>query len=237
VRRLDEQADAVLARAPDVVCLQEVTATTLPRWRERLADVGLADVRCEPPAPPRRLAVLLAARELGAAPGVQVPRPESVAAGEVGGVLVVGAHVPNAANGWVKVETLEALAAHLREAGDRPRVLCGDLNTPRREHADGTVWTFARDGRGRLRAERGERWDAGERAPWSVLDDAFRRDHPPGDGVASWTWRRWRGGYRLDHVLVSADVDVRACDYHHAWREDGLSDHSAIEADVAARSR
>lgn len=158
-------------------------------------------------------------------------------AGEVEGVLVIGAHVPNAANGWVKVETLEVLAAHLAAAGERPRLLCGDLNTPRREHADGTVWTFARDGRGRLRPERGERWDSGERAPWGALDDGFRRLHPPGDGVVSWTWRRWKGGYRLDHVLVSPDVDVGDCRYHHRWRESGLSDHSAIEADVAARSR
>jgi hypothetical protein len=38
---------------------------------------------------------------------------------------------------------------------------CGeiDLNTPRKEHADGTIWTFARDRYGRLRLDRGELWD------------------------------------------------------------------------------
>jgi endonuclease/exonuclease/phosphatase family metal-dependent hydrolase len=65
-----------------------------------------------------------------------------------------------------------------------------------------------------------------------VLDDAFRRLHPPGDGEISWGWRRCKGGYRLDHVLVSADVRVDRCEYHHAWRLEGLSDHSALEADL-----
>ena len=64
-----------------------------------------------------------------------------------------------------------------------PRVLCGDLNTPRREHADGSVLTFAHDSSGRLRPERGERWDAAERALVHTLRDehgwvdAFRALH------------------------------------------------------------
>ena len=65
--------------------------------------------------------------------------------------------------GLAKVLTHEAVYRHLRP-GRGPRVICGDLNTPRREHADGSVWTFARDRYGRLRPERGERWDAAERA-------------------------------------------------------------------------
>jgi endonuclease/exonuclease/phosphatase family metal-dependent hydrolase len=153
-----------------------------------------------------------------------------VQAARIGGVLVVGAHVPNAANGWVKVTTLAGLAAHLAGV-EGPRVLCGDLNTPRRELADGTVWTFARDGRGRLRDSRGEPWDEGERAPWRVLDDAYRRLHPPGDGVVSWAWPHG-GGWRLDHVLVSPELEVRRCEYLHEWRLAGLSDHSAMECEL-----
>ena len=60
-------------------------------------------------------------------------------------------------------------AGHARGAPRRPRgrrpaprVLCGDLNTPRREHPDGRVISFARDTRERLREERGERWDDAE---------------------------------------------------------------------------
>jgi hypothetical protein len=43
----------------------------------------------------------------------------------------------------------------LASARRAPRVLCGDLNTPRRELPDGDVITFARDSRSRLRPERG----------------------------------------------------------------------------------
>lgn len=225
MQRLGEQAEAVLSREADVVCLQEVTKTTLPRWREVLG----GEVLCALDAK-RRLSVLLAGGT--EAPGPEVERPESVRAARVDGALVVGAHVPNAANGWIKAHTLAALGAFLA-AQDGPRILCGDLNTPRREHADGTVWTFARDRYGRLREERGEAWDDAERAPWTVLDDAFRRLHPPGDREISWGWQRWSGGYRLDHVLVSADVAVERCAYLHDWRLDGMSDHSAMEADLS----
>ena len=58
----------------------------------------------------------------------------------------------------------EAVARWLAELPAAPRILCGDLNTPRRELPDGDVLTFAHESSGRLRPERGERWDAAERA-------------------------------------------------------------------------
>jgi exonuclease III len=38
---LEAQAGALARQDPDLVCLQEVRATTLPRWREALAANGL----------------------------------------------------------------------------------------------------------------------------------------------------------------------------------------------------
>ena len=103
--------------------------------------------------------MLLAARALEPLPGLlPVPWPETALAARVDGIEVHTVHVPNAANGAIKPETLAAVRAGLAAAG--PRVLCGDLNTPRREQPDGTVWSFARDSRGRLREERAELWDA-----------------------------------------------------------------------------
>jgi hypothetical protein len=67
-----------------------------------------------------------------------------------------------------KARTHEAVFAHLAvSAPGRLRLLCGDLNTPRKEHPDGTIWTFARDRHGRPRPERGE---LGRRATprWSL---------------------------------------------------------------------
>ena len=93
--------------------------------------------------------------------------------------------------------------------------------------------TFAHDSRGRLRPERGERWDRAERALVKDLGwvDAFRALHGYGDRSASWTFAKDRGGWRLDHILVTGLRPVAAA-YAHDWRRAGLSDHSALIADL-----
>jgi hypothetical protein len=116
-------------------------------------------------------------------------------------------------------------------------LVCGDLNTPRREHPDGRVWTFARDGYGRLRAGRGERWDAAERVLVKRREDhgvrdAFRSLHGLEQRKPSWVWRRWGGGYRLDHLIGSAEVKASVCGYVHQWRDEGLSGHSSLVAQI-----
>jgi exonuclease III len=137
-----------------------------------------------------------------------------------------------------KVRTHEAVYRHLADTPQPyARILCGDLNTPRKEHTDGSVWTFARDRHGRCRPERGERWDRAELALIRGLEaygyrDAFRLLHPDDLDELSWEWARWGGGYRLDHLIVSANVVVHECRYEHRWREQGLSDHSALIARV-----
>jgi exonuclease III len=149
-------------------------------------------------------------------------------------------HVPNAANGWVKVETLQALRRGLGAPAAASRVVCGDLNTPRRELPDGRTISFARDSRARLRRERGEEWDVAELGVVPGLQevgfvDAYRTLHGYASRSPSWTWKRiagHNGGWRLDHIFVSHELTVLACDYHHDWREQGLSDHSALEADL-----
>ena len=132
-----------------------------------------------------------------------------------------------------KIRTHEAVAAHLRHPADVPRVLCGDLNTPRREHADGSLLTFAHDSNGRLRPERGERWDAAERALIRELGwiDAFRTINGYGTRDASWTFKDDKGGWRLDHVLVDG-LEVVAAAYAHEWRRAGLSDHSPLVVEL-----
>ena len=45
------------------------------------------------------------------------------------------------------------------------------------------------------------------------------------------------GGYRLDHLIVSAEVTVPVCGYLHEWRDEGLSDHSPLVAHVTWASR
>jgi exodeoxyribonuclease III len=246
--RLAEQAFALAGREPDVVALQEVTARTAAMWRAAMATAGLPYVACSldaadrrrEPSARRRTGVLLAAREplASVADPLPVPWAETALGAVVDGVRVDTVHVPNAANGWVKVRTLQAVRAGA--AGGGPRVICGDLNTPRREHPDGSVVSFARDSRERLRPERGDEWDAGELGVVPGLRDlgyadAFRATHGYERREPSWTFRRIAGhggGWRLDHIFASAGLRVVACRYHHAWRDDDLSDHSALEADL-----
>ena len=245
VTRQPEQAEAIAAVGADVVALQEVTARTLPMWREALETMGLAQSETALEGAPvvegrRPLGVLTAARgpirRLPSPP--DVPWPERLLCCLLDGVEVVNLHSPIApAPGLAKIRTHEAVAAYLASKPDAPRVLCGDLNTPRREHPDGDVMTFAYDSAARLRPERGERWDRAERALVHGLRqrgwvDVFRELHGYGEREASWTFRQNRGGWRLDHVLALGLRPVAAA-YAHEWRIEGLSDHSALVVDLA----
>jgi exodeoxyribonuclease-3 len=244
--RLQEQADRVLELEPDVVCLQEVTPVTAEPWLEWLAAARLSGVLAPLPATregSRPLAVLTASRDpVEVVPVANVPWPERVLAVRTGPLEVVNVHSPVSPKPELaKVRTHEAVYAHLR-SGAGPRVVLGDLNTPRKEHPDGSVWTFARDRYGRLRPERGERWDAAESALIRGLGpdgfrDAFRELNGFDSEEPTWEWPRWGGGYRLDHLIASAEVDVTECTYRHDWRrEDRLSDHSALVARLSVRT-
>jgi exodeoxyribonuclease-3 len=252
VRRMPEQAARVARLRPDVVCLQEVTAGAAALWEHALRSLGLEHV-CHPPGPDpaaeprgRRLAVLTAARAaVAGVAGVDgVPWPErALVVRFENGLELVNVHSPiSQTTGLVKVQTHEAVHAYLATRAEMACALCGDLNTPRREHPDGRVWTFARDRYGRLREERGERWDNAELALIRGLDpygfrDAFRALHGYSEREPSWEWPKWGGGYRLDHLIVSSRVRVSACSYEHEWRRAGLSDHSPLVAELEAERR
>ena len=240
VGKQPEQAEAVAGVRADVVCLQEVTVRTEPLWRASLRAAGFECVETAiaglPPKPTkRRLAVLTAARgPLARLPTPDVPWAERVLCCVVDGIEVINLHSPIAPSPELaKIRTHEAVAAYLRGASPRPRVLAGDLNTPRRELEDGTLLTFAHDTYGRLRPERGERWDLAERALVRDLGwtDAWRALHGYGARDASWTFKDDRGGWRLDHVLLDGLTAVEST-YRHDWRRAGLSDHSALLVDV-----
>ena len=245
VGRLQEQQERVIALAPDLICLQEVTLTTLSSWEQRLAEAGWAHSAAAAAAPAalagrlRPLLAFTAARSpLAVLEVPDAPWPERVLAVRLDGLELFNVHSPTSPKpGLAKVLTHELLAQRL-SAGVGPRVLCGDLNTPRKEHADGRIWTFARDRYGRLRRERGERWDQAELALIKGLEqhgfrDAFRATHGLEVRELSWEWPRWGGGYRLDHLIVSAEVEAGDVSYLHDWRRDGLSDHSPLRADLS----
>jgi exonuclease III len=236
----------VIAESPDVVCLQEITKTSAPLWREALKIAGLghiamADIAARPDVR-RPLGVLTAARvPLEEIPIDALAWPERVLSVRVGEAEVVNVHSPvSPSPGLAKVLTHEAVFAHLASAAGHPRVVCGDFNTPRSEKPDRTIWTFARTQHGKLRPERGERWDVAELALLRGLEehgfrDAYRELHGWDHKNPTWEWPRWGGGYRLDHLVVSREVQVESVEYRHEWRRDlRLSDHSALVADLRA---
>ena len=63
----------------------------------------------------------------------------------------------------------------------------------------------------------------GASAPWLA-----RRIPPPARVQAhDRSWMAPPGyGWRLDHVIASAELEPVACEYVHDWRDQGLSDHS-----------
>jgi exodeoxyribonuclease III len=242
VARAPEQADLVADAGFDVVCLQELTPATAPVWAARLDTAGYRVRVAEMPSvreSSRPLGVLVAARSaLEPVTVADLPWPERVLAVRIDGVEVVNVHSPISPKpGLAKVLTHEAVFRHLATPAAQPRLVCGDLNTPRREHPDGSVWTFARTRSGVLRAERGERWDAAETALIRGLEshgflDAFRDRHGHAVKEVSWTWPSG-GGYRLDHLIVSAEIAVEDCRYLHEWRtQRKLSDHSPLCAEL-----
>jgi exonuclease III len=245
VTRRPEQVAAVLAADADVIALQEVTPTTVGPWTQDLEQAGyhvLTTADGPRPAGRRRLGLITAARTpLSAAPPVDAPWPERVLVARTAGLRIYNVHSPiSQSPNRAKVRTHEAVFEHLSR-GRGPRVLCGDLNTPRRETTDGEVLTFARTSSGNLRPERGARHDRAELALIKGLEphgwrDAFRSLHGYGPRDRSWTWPNG-GGYRLDHVIVSRGIDVRRCEYLHEWREHGLSDHSALLAELRIAAR
>src|SRR3954452_16735817 len=154
VRAQPEQAAVLAAINADVVALQEVTSRTAPLWRASFSTVGLLTVDALDGLPAgksrRRLAVMTAARgELERLELPEMPWPERVLRCRVDGLEVINVHSPIAPSPELaKIRTHEAVATFLTRPSDRPRVLCGDLNTPRRELADGTLLTFAHDSKG-----------------------------------------------------------------------------------------
>jgi len=244
VGRQPQQAEVIARAGADVVALQEVTPRTLEAWRASFRALGFAG--CESsldgvaaPSGRRRLGVLTATRaplrRLGPPPGV--PWAERVLCCALADLEIVNLHSPIApAPELAKVRTHEAVAAYLATKDGGRRVLCGDLNTPRRELSNGEVVTFARDSAGRLRPDRGERWDRAELAlvqglPRRGWVDAFRALHGYAERQASWTFADDRGGWRLDHVLVHGLRPIASA-YAHDWRRAGLSDHSALVVDL-----
>jgi len=148
------------------------------------------------------------------------------------GLTVASIYVPNGGKDFpAKVRFLEAMdayAAKLQTDG-RQTILCGDLNIARTER---DVHPKERKPRaiGQLPEERAML----ERIIDRGLVDVGRAVDPDNDGLFTW-WAPWRNmrqrniGWRLDYVLASVALAarVKSCPVQH---EVGTSDHAPVVA-------
>ena len=214
--RLAEQAASLASRELDVVALQEVTDATLPLWRAVLERIGLPHVRASldsadprrAPASRRRTGVLVASRAELRDPFVTLPVPWAETALSPRSPTPPSAQSrstaftsPTRPTAGLRPIRSRLFAPGLQVAPRMARVVCGDLNTPRRELESGEVVSFARDSRGRLRPERGPEWDEAELGVVPGLRDLGYRD-------------AYRPPPRLR--IARAELDLAA--HRRAWR-------------------
>lgn len=251
--RRTRQLEALKERGPDIVALQEITPDAAAIYRNGLADLGLMYVADSFDllkdqvlwTGSRKYGVMLASRwpfKNKPQCNVSLPWPERTLWGTIvspgGEIEIITTHIPVGSHGYeVKIVTLEGIFnALVNMAGNR--ILCGDLNTPKKEFSDGRVMTYgqAEDSDGQLiTGQRWEAWDAGERNVLQGLakygmEDIYRKLNSYEAVDFSWYDNSGQKGYRIDHIIASSSLHFTACKYIHEWRDTGLSDHSAIEA-------
>ena len=215
----------------DVFTLQEVSTLRTASAKIELARVGLSHVissKATGQGSPFSMMVASRWPVTERMPhDVDVARPDRVQVVIIhtphGDVELVHVHVPAARSSGVatKVSTYEGLARYLATNRSTPRVLCGDLNTPKHE-SNGHIeyWGNARQ----QRAERGV-IEGGEA---SGLRDAFRALHP---STAIGSWRASKTvTRRYDHVFASFHFEPVAAAYGdlEAIAEAGVSDHAPL---------
>jgi exodeoxyribonuclease-3 len=151
---------------------------------------------------------------------------------EAPGVTVASIYVPNGGKDFpAKMRFLEAMAeyaAGMREAG-RTIVLCGDLNVARTERD-----VHPKERKPRAIGQLPEERELLERIIGTGLVDVGRALDPDNDGLFTW-WAPWRNmrerniGWRLDYVLASTTLADRAVSCP-VQREVGTSDHAPVVA-------
>lgn len=251
-RALDQQIEALARRQPDLIALQEVTAKNLGTVRDLCTEIGLPHILDSKvvKAVSHRGYVVIASRwplrrkrrisALHPLPCTEATNTALVDS-PFGMIEIHAVHVPNMSNpDGMKWDFLEELCSRLSRRCRHHRILCGDFNFPQRELPEGVVITFGERIRtdGTFYVQRGrERQATAERNILVGLSDYDLRDvYRTLQGFTpqehSWVaYNRGRAfGFRLDHILASRSLNPQECRYLHPFREDGLSDHSPIEA-------
>ena len=184
---------------------------------------------------------------------IEIPFPERLLSGfiESTSIEIHTTHVPpGSSNGVIKVEHFEGLFNYLSKRKDKNMILTGDFNSPKLELDTGEIITWGQkigaSGKTRISVNpkwkhqcSGERWDSAERNIIENhkalgLQDAFRITNGFKDTSGSWVTNKGQGR-RYDHIFPSENLIVNSAFYNHEPREEKLSDHSPLIAELSIR--
>jgi exodeoxyribonuclease III len=219
---------------PDILCLQEIKATTdqLPVW---LCD--MEGYWCYWHGTKGYSGVALHVNQKHAADRPAFAHPafdyeSRIAAVDVDGVTFASIYVPNGGKDFpAKMRFLESLRDYTADllAAERRVVLCGDLNIARTD-----VDVHPKERKPRAIGQLPEERAILEQIIANGLVDTGRALEPDNDQLFTW-WAPWRNmkqrniGWRLDYVLASRPLfdRVQSC---IVQREFGTSDHGPVIA-------
>jgi len=145
---------------------------------------------------------------------------------------------------YLKLDLLTGVYQALAVPANRPRLLCGDFNTPQREQVNGEIITWGyqrRQGAYYLRNQHQHALELRILHGLRTYDlcDVFRRlygyaEHSQDVG---WSWCYQNHiRYRFDHIFASNALCPNQAHYLHFFRELHLSDHAPLEALFASTS-
>ena len=232
--RCSEVEEWVRREAPDVICLQELKATVdqippvlceLPGywfyWHgyKAYSGVGLHVSKQLAPQPP----------DYSHPPFDHESR---IVTARIGALTVASIYVPNGNKDYAAklrfLEQLESWAGSFT-ASAASLVLCGDLNVAIEE-----IDVHPKERKPNIVGQRPDERALMRRILGRGLTDLGRALDPQNDQLFTW-WAPWRSlrqrniGWRLDYVLASSDMSLRAVSCP-SYRETGTSDHAPVVA-------
>ena len=235
IRARHAQVHEWIARErPDVVCLQEIKATSeqIPAalfdtdgyWCYWHGGKGYSGVAL--------YVSHAAASERPAFSHPPFDYENRVVTAEVAGVRVASVYVPNGGKDFQAkmrfLEAMDAYAASFEQTGGA-LALCGDMNVARAE-----IDVHPKERKPRAIGQLPEERALIERILGRGLVDVGRAVDPDNDGLFTW-WAPWRQmrerniGWRLDYVMASEPLfaNVRSC---VVQKDVGTSDHAPVVA-------
>ncbi len=232
--RQTELQEFIEREQPDVICLQEIKASTdqIPLWLCQLEGYwcywhggkGYSGV-----------ALHVRSSTFPESPDFHHPQfdyEHRIVTAQLPTFAIASIYVPNGGKDFpAKMQFLEALSsfAATHDAAKRPLVLCGDFNVARTD-----MDVHPKERKPNVIGQRPDERALLERIIGSGLVDVHRKIDPDNAELFTW-WAPWRNmrqrniGWRLDLILASGEIADKTVSCV-VQREFGTSDHGAVIA-------